>query len=140
MTLSKFNKMVVMNSKAQSWSIDIGIAVFVFIVAFLSVYGLLNADKNTQTSELKEEASIVIKQVSSEDTNLRIIDGNQINESKLNELKNVNYDELKRKLRVAGDFCIYFEDDEGNLVIIGNSYTGIGSSVIYLSGTPCSQG
>ena len=127
-----------LNSKAQSWSIDIIIGVLVFIGAFFVVYALLNSNPETKTNNLKDDASLVVKKVTSEGY-LKIVDGNEINESKLNDLKNLTYDELKRILAIEGDFCIYFEDDKGNIVLINNSYKGIGAPNINLSNTPCSQ-
>ena len=131
--------MININQKSQSWSIDIALGVIIFMAAFFIFYTLLNANPNTKANNLKEEASIVIKQVTSEGSLIRVVDGNEINVSKLNELKNISYDELKRMLRIEGDFCIYMEDDKGNLVLINNSYRGIGASSINLSGSPCSQ-
>ena len=125
--------------KAQSWSIDIILAVIIFIGTFFVFYTLLNINPNVKASALKEEASIVIRQVASGDTSIRIVDNNELNITKLNELKNLSYDELKRRLRIEGDFCIYIEDEKGNLMLINNSYKGIGSPIINLSGTPCSQ-
>lgn len=127
-----------LKSKAQSWSIDVIIGVIIFIGAFFVVYALLNSNPETKASNLKDEASAVVKKVTSEGS-LKIVDGNEVNESKLNELKNLPYDELKRILAIEGDFCIYFEDDKGNLVLIDNSYKGVGSQNIVIGGTPCSQ-
>ena len=109
------------------------------MAAFFVFYALLNSNPAEKASNLKKEASTVIKQVASEENSLRIVDNNVVNISKLNQLKNMSYDELKRILRIEGDFCIYLEDDKGNIVIINNSYKGIGSPNINLSGTPCSQ-
>lgn len=131
--------MVNINPKAQSWSIDITLGVIVFIAAFFVFYSLLNANPNAKAKNLQEEASLIVKQVASEETPLRIVDNREINVSRLNELKNMGYEELKRKLRIEGDFCIYFEDEKGNLVLINNSYRGVGSPDINLSGVPCSQ-
>lgn len=125
--------------KAQSWSIDIALGVVIFMAAFFIFYALLNSSPAEKAGNLKKEASTVIKQVAAEDNPIRIVDNNVVNISKLNQLKNMSYDELKRSLRIEGDFCIYMEDDKGNLVIINNSYKGIGSPNINLSGTPCSQ-
>jgi hypothetical protein len=125
--------------KAQSWSIDIALGVVVFMAAFFIFYALLESNPGAKASNLKEEASLVIRQIGSEDTSVSIVEGNEINLSRLNELKNLSYDELKRRLRIGGDFCIYIEDENGNLVLINNSYRGIGSPDINLSGTPCSQ-
>lgn len=131
--------MTIINPKAQSWSIDITLGVIVFIAAFFVFYSLLNANPNAKAKNLQEDASSVIKQVASEEAPLRIVDNKEVNISRLNELKNLSYEELKRKLRLEGDFCIYLEDEKGNLVLINNSYKGIGSPNINLSGTPCSQ-
>lgn len=131
--------MININPKAQSWSIDIVLGVIVFMGAFFIFYAFLNANPNTKARNLNEEASSIIKQVASGDSSMRIIDNNEINMSKTNELKNLSYDELKRRLRVKGDFCIYFEDEKGYLVLINNSYKGIGAPNINISGTPCSQ-
>lgn len=126
-------------SKAQSWTIDITLGIVVFMAAFFVFYALLNANPSAKASNLKDEASSVIRQVASEEAPFRVVDGDEVNVSRLNELKNLSYDELKRSLRVEGEFCIYFEDEKGNLVLINNSYRGIGSPDINLSGTPCSQ-
>ncbi|MBI2657048.1 hypothetical protein HYX03_04875 [Candidatus Woesearchaeota archaeon] len=131
--------MININKKAQSWSIDVTLGVIIFIAAFFIFYSLLNANPGTKASNLKQEASIIVRQVTSEDSLIRVIDGNEINISKLNELKNLSYDELKRRLRVESDFCLYFEDEKGYIVLINNSYKGVGASTINLSGTPCSQ-
>lgn len=109
------------------------------MAAFFIFYTMLNTNQSATASDLKEEASIVIKQVASEDNPLRIVNHNEINVSRINDLKNVSYEELKRRLRIKSDFCIYFEDDKGYIVIINNSYKGVGAPTINISGTPCSQ-
>ena len=131
--------MINISPKAQSWSMDIALGVIVFMAAFFIFYSLLNASPNEKSVNLKEEASIVIKQIGSGDASIRFIDNNEVNITKVNELKNLSYDELKRRLRIESDFCIYFEDDKGYIVLINNSYKGIGAPNINLSGTPCSQ-
>ncbi len=131
--------MINIKSKAQTWSVDVILAVIIFMGAFFIFYALLYGNSNTEAGSLKEDASIVIKQVSSGDSSLKILNKNELNISKANELKNLSYEELKQRLRVEGDFCIYIEDENGNLVLINNSYKGIGSSSINISGTPCSQ-
>jgi len=125
--------------KSQSWSIDIILGVVVFMAAFFVFYALLNADQSSKAGNLKEEASTIIKQVTSGDSLVRVIDGNDVNVSRLNELKNLSYEELKRRLKIEGDFCIYFEDENGKIILINNSYRGIGAATINLSGAPCSQ-
>ena len=127
------------NQKAQSWSIDITFGVIVFMAAFFVFFAVLSEDPNAKISRLKEDASIIIRQIVSGDSSLRIVDGTEVNESKASKLKEMNYEELKRRFRVENDFCIYIEDSKGNIVLINDSYKGIGSPQINISGTLCSQ-
>ncbi len=131
--------MIHIGSKAQSWSIDIILGVLIFTAAFFVLYSILYSNPNTKASSLNDQASIIIKQTTAGDGAVAIVNNNEVNISKFNELKNLSYEELKRTLRVEGDFCIYLEDENGNLVLINNSFKGIGSPSINLSGTPCSQ-
>ena len=131
--------MIHIKLKAQSWSLDIALGVIIFVAAFFVFYALLNANPNTKLKALKEEAVVVIKQVGSEDSTLSVVTKNEIDVNKLNELKNLRYDDLKRKLNVEGDFCIYIEDDKGNIVPIESNVYGIGSSKIDVGGKQCTQ-
>ncbi len=128
-----------MTKKSQSWSLDIVLAVVVFMVAFFIFYAYINPSKESNTGELSREAGVIIKQVASEDSLMKVIDNNEINDTKLGRLKNYNYIELKKIFRTEGDFCLYIEDEKGHLVLINNSYKGIGSPNIIISGTPCDQ-
>lgn len=118
---------------------DLALGVIVFMAAFFVFYALLNENPNTKESSLKEDASAVIMEVSSQNDPLSIAANNQINDSKAGELKSLNYIDLKKKMRIEGDFCIYLEDEKGDIVLINNSYKGIGSPGISISDTPCSQ-
>lgn len=131
--------MIEILKKSQSWSVDIILAVMLFMGVFFLFYALLDDNPAARAKNLKDEASVVIKQVSSEGVSVNILDKQQINISRLNELKNLSYDELKRRLRVESDFCIYLEDDKGYVVILNNSYKGIGSGSINISKTPCNE-
>ena len=113
--------------------------VIVFFAAFVIFYALLNSKPDEKISNLNQDASLVISQIASDEAVYKVVDANEINVSRLNQLKNTSYDELKRLLRVEGEFCIYLEDDGGFIVLINNSYGGIGSSNVNLSGVPCSQ-
>ena len=131
--------MINIQSKAQAWSIDIVLGIIIFMAAFFLFYSIFNSNPNATASNLKEQASIIIKQTTTEGSAVAIVKNNEINVSKFNDLKNLSYDDLKRMLRVEGDFCIYLEDENGNVVLINNSFRGIGSPKINLSGVPCSQ-
>lgn len=110
-----------------------------FFAAFVIFYALLGSKPEAKVGNLKQDASMVIQQVVSEETPYKVVDGDELNTSRLGHLKNYTYDELKRIFRTEGDFCIYIEDDSGNLVLINDSYRGIGSPNIHINGVPCSQ-
>ena len=131
--------MIKINKRAQTWSVDVILGLIIFVGAFFIFYAVLNQNPNTKVKNLKEDASTVIKQVSSDNSQLRIVDGNEINISRAGELKNLSYDDLKRRLRIDGDVCIYIEDENGNVILINNSYQAIGSPNINITGVPCSQ-
>ena len=118
---------------------DIILAVVIFMGAFFLYYAIANSSPGTEVAGLKEDANSVIKQVSNEENALGIVNKQEINITKIGGLKNLDYNELKSQLRVEGDFCIYIEDEKGNLVMINNSYRGVGSPDISISGVPCSQ-
>ena len=124
--------------KAQSWSIDIILGVIVFMAAFFVFFIVLSNNPTENINKLREDASSIIRQLVSGEE-LRIVDGTEVNVSRANALKNTQYDELKRKFRVEGDFCIYLEDSKGNIVLINDSYRGIGAQGINISGAACSQ-
>ena len=107
--------------------------------SFFVFYALFSGDPAAKAKSLMDDASTVIKQVSSEGVDVKIIDNQQINITKMNELKNMSYEELKRTFRIEGDFCIYLEDDRGYAIILNNSYKGIGSPNINISNTPCNE-
>lgn len=125
--------------KSQAWSVDVILAVVIFMGAFFLYYAIANSSSSSDVTALKADASSVIKQVSNEGDPLSIVSKQEINITKVSELKDMNYDELKSQFRVEGNFCIYIEDEQGNLVMINNSYRGVGSPNINISGVPCSQ-
>ena len=130
--------MSIESSKSQSWSIDISLGVVIFMAAFFIFYAILNTNQNTKFSDLRQEAATVVKLITSEGETI-ILNNNEVNLTKAGALKNLDYDELRRRLRIEGDFCIYIEDGNGNIVLINNTYKGIGAPNIMIGGTPCSQ-
>ena len=123
--------------KSQAWSLDIMLAVVIFLGTIFFFYIILNSSQGNKASELEDEASIVIQGVISEDSEFGITDGNEIDIDKLEELLGMDYSEIKTKLRVQNEFCIFFEDNDGNVIYINTDYTGIGSSEISVSDVPC---
>ena len=121
---------------SQAWSLDVMLAVIIFIGTVFFFYAILDTTQGTKAEELQDEASKVLTGISSEDSGVGIMDGNKINTTKLEELLG-NYSSIKSKLKVENDFCIYFEDEDGNILYINATTTGLGSGIINVSDIPC---
>ena len=122
--------------KSQTWSMDIMLAVVIFIGAIFVAYSILSGSKGGTAAKLEEDASSVLDNLASKDSEISIVNGGEINDVKLQELLAKEYPELKQLIRAGHDFCIFLEDNEGKLIYISNK-PGIGSNKIKISGQPC---
>ena len=131
-----------MKFKAQIISIDVVLAIALFLAILIFFMSLVSdAFIPEGNSNLNEEAEDIMKKVLNRNSS-RLVESSVVNETLLKDLADEEYPSLKKELRVVSDFCIYFEDDQGNIMNIndaGNPYTkyGIGSEKINLSGIPC---
>lgn len=124
-----------MNRKSQAVTMDGILAVLLFIGAFFAVFFLVSNKDTSTVQDLKKEAERISAEVNV-NSNLSIVNGNTLNQSQVSRLINTSYDDRKRGLNTLHEFCIYFEDENGNLIKI-NGTNGIGSPLINISGVPC---
>jgi len=122
--------------KSQIWSIDIMLAIVVFIGAIFVAYSILSGSKGSAAKDLEQDANKVLSSIASEDSEVSIVNGVELDETKLQQLLGEDYNAIKEKIRAGSDFCIFLEDEEGNIVYISNK-PGIGSDKIEISGVPC---
>ncbi|MBI2133717.1 hypothetical protein HYU11_03480 [Candidatus Woesearchaeota archaeon] len=117
--------------KAQTWSTDAVIAVVIFMLASLSFFYITG--KSTETKKLDalaaEAARIPDLFSQSSNNTLGFIENNRINKEKLDNLTAIDYQQIKSQLGLINDFCIHFEDENGNVIFINltNNITGIGN-------------
>lgn len=123
--------------KSQAWSIDVMLAIVIFITTIVLFFVFLSPAQKSNVGELQDEASIVLRDIESADSDLGIVDGTIVNETKLQELLGKDYQAIKKSLRIKNDFCIYFEDENGNVINIDATHTGVGSDTITVSDIPC---
>ena len=124
--------------KSQAWSMDIMIAAMVFIGAIFVIYTIFTGNHQESTAEeLEKDASKVLKSVSSEGSDVGIMDGTEMNETKLEQLLGEDYKTIKERIRTEKDFCIFLEDENGDIVYISPGQLGIGSDKIKVSDVPC---
>lgn len=136
-TKNNMKKSSIKIKKSQSFSTDFIVAIVIFIGIILLFYSLLNSGKGTKAAELQEEASLVARHTEEETSPLSIVDDGAVNEDKLAVLVGRNYEELKRGVGIKNDFCIFFENENGDIVPIKQGVNGIGSPDIKVGGIKC---
>lgn len=108
---------------------DIMLAFIIFIGTIFVFYSIISNKQDGKEDELREDALRVLE-------NLNITE----NTNQLEELLGEDYSQLKKKLRIKNEFCIFLEDEEGNIIYINPedpNQPGIGSGKINISGEPC---
>ncbi len=110
--------------RGQVWSMDLIIAVVVFLLAIGVFYFFTQSRTNEDTSKLYVESQLIANKLTGDEQG-SITNGTLINDDKLNDLiDDYTYDELKELLGIHDDFCIVLQDQDGNIILIGNSSTG----------------
>ena len=126
--------------KAQTWSLDVMIAIFIFIVVIIGFFYILDmSSKPDEAEKLKDEGETVPDILISSETgeNQSAVLEKKVDEGKIDELversqTKEGYENLKKELGIEGEFYIHFEDDEGNIIYINESAetVGIGSNEV----------
>ncbi len=116
---------------------DIMIAIVIFIGTIFIFYSIFSSNIESKKKSLEDDAAVVLENIASQDSDIRVVDGVKINTTRLENLLGKNYSELKNKMRVENEFCIYFEDEEGNIIYLNQTQAGIGSGKINVSNVPC---
>ena len=115
---------------------DVMLAIVIFIGTIFVFYAIFAGNRESTAEELEKDASRVLKSVSSEDPDVGIMDGIEVDEAKLQQLLGEDYNAIKEKIRADKDFCIFLEDEVGNVIYVSNK-PGIGSDEIMVSDAPC---
>ena len=83
------------------------------IVACIAVIGFTYFKVNEDVRAKAEKITEIILN----DKSLSLANTNILNEVKLKEIQNMNYKDLKNSLNVKDDFCLYIEDEKGNIIL-----------------------
>jgi len=134
--------------RGQVWSIDVLLAVVIFVSIILIFYVTMTTRQKPQLKDLEIESGN-LKIELEKDQELGFLEDNQVNETRFQAfLGNAtdDYAGIKEKLGVKGDFCMFYEDADGNIIIISNNMTtnttrvnitGIGSPDLCVGGYKC---
>ena len=97
------------NFKIDEITLVLIVAVLIMIV---TVY-----DKTNKTGHEPKMEAEKITEIILDNHGISFATGGIINENKLEEIKNINYADLKKSLNAKNDFCIYIEDGNGNVIL-----------------------
>ena len=91
---------------SQAISLDIMLAVVIFLGAIIFIYAILGANQSDTVENLEKDASRVLENIASENPDIGILRGIEVDETKLEQLLGENYGIVKQKIRAEKDFCI----------------------------------
>jgi len=115
-------------------------AVTVFMVAFILVLGIIvELGDEDQKVELQSQG-MTIQTALAADRPFSFVEGVTIDPARLALFTTLPYNNLRETLGIQGDFCIYFEDEFGNLISIPShvaSAYGVGDPRVIIGGEQC---
>ena len=114
--------------KAQVWSLDLIVASIIFLIGIIILYVYAinySPQSKNQLDELLYEGNLASKLILSED-DFGILSDKKINQTKLDNLNNSDYQSLKRQLGVVNNFYFTFEGMEVGGIPV--TYIGMQSS------------
>ena len=114
---------------------DLIIAVVIFLLSVGVFYFFTSNQASNAQSKLQIESELVANKMTGT-APLSIVNGTVIDETKLNDLANYSYADLKEQLGLTDDFCIVLEDQNGSIILIGNGTNqkvGIGNANLTLN-------
>ena len=119
------------NRRAQTWSVDLVLGVVIFLLIVIIVYSLM-ASRPAGDTQLRDNADRIYSKISvggnTADGIPKAVNGNSISETELAKLYQQDYEELKTKLGITGDFCIFVVTDMNGIVNTTNG-NSIGNGI-----------
>lgn len=127
-------------AKAQTISFDvlIAIAIFFFAAGLLFYTSSWEVGKKQDDKFEKDVGKSVDVLSSPQNFSGALVIGSKVDQEKLYRLSAMDYKLLKEELGAQWDFCIYFEDEKGNIVELRRGVAGIGAREVLVGGLPCS--
>ena len=126
---------------AQTWSIDLIMGVIIFMLVIAIFYAFLSSKGSEPIKDLEADARAVDTKVTGKQlTSLGVItEEGSINKTKFDQLCDENYEDVKKKLGIENEVCIYLEDEDGNIIPCGPDKAGIGNGedIKVTEDTPC---
>ncbi|MBS3132875.1 hypothetical protein J4470_01955 [Candidatus Woesearchaeota archaeon] len=128
-----------MGLKAQTISADAFIAIALFMIVLIFFFSFSSdktseikvKDLQSESSKLASAVSVVRNETSS------FVEGTKVKVDSLEGASGMTYSQLKDAFGLEADFCIHFEDSEGNIINVTGNRTGLGSGYVTVGGVAC---
>jgi hypothetical protein len=121
--------------RGQTWSFEVYLAIAIFMLTIIFFLSLVSV--NVLEPKFPKVASDTDKKIFS----IALFSDGEVTEEELLYLTSFNCTALKEKLRFNYDWCIYFEDEDGNAVnisvISGETSYAFGCAGVNISGRSC---
>ncbi|MFH1073202.1 MAG: hypothetical protein V1743_07280 [Nanoarchaeota archaeon] len=130
------------DKKAQTWSIDLIIAVVIFILIIAIFYTLLVREPKADIADLKSSGKYIGDKINTQlgSGDCAFMKDNEIDPEKLERCFNSDPEKFMRENNINSKFCIFVIDQNGRLITVGssdNARVGFGYSELNISGTLC---
>ena len=89
----------------------------VFVVAVLAI-AVSVYEKSAGSQEIDAEK---ITGMILDDHYFSFANNGVVDENKLNEVKSIDYNDLKKSLKAKNDFCMFLQDENGNIILAKGS-------------------
>ena len=103
-----------------------------FMILLIVAFIVMAFAVHNRGKELAKEDKEKITSLISDNQAFSITNGGIVDENKLKEIQNMDYNDIKKSLNAKNDFCIFIEDGNGNVII------SKGSTKLSRDGIPCS--
>jgi len=88
----------------------------ILIVALLAMIVSINNELDNDIYEPEAEVEKITAMIL-DDHELSFANDGVIDDNKLSEIQSMDYNDLKKLLKAKNDFCIYIEDEDGNIIL-----------------------
>ncbi len=114
--------------KKSRYSLKINTTALVLVVALLLIVFNIYSRPNKPAIEAKKITEAIL-----DDNPISFATDGLVDENKLKKVKNMDYNEFKNHLNAKNDFCVYIEDEKGNILL------SKGSSKLNSDGVFCKE-
>lgn len=93
---------------------EITLVLIVAVIAVaVSVYNKLNEPINMEAEKITE---MIL-----DDHEISFANNGVVDENKLRGIQNMDYAQIKKSIKTKNDFCVYIEDENGNIILAKGS-------------------